>query len=708
MGNISRLEVKKHEANSQNLVSMTRKPCCSKTRSSQVDRVLFLQRTMGNQAVQRLMKSGALQAKLRIGAPGDVYEQEAERVADAVMRMSQPQAVSSGTPSIQRACLKCEEEEQKRQTIKEEDEEEKLQRKPIEEEEEELQVKTASGGIPELNPDLESNIQSLKGGGQPLDPATRAFFEPRFGQDFGGVRVHTDGRAAEVARGVDARAFAMGRDVVFGEGQYQPETSVGKQLLAHEMAHIVQQGIGVHPRNVIQKKDGKQTATPIDTPTDAVPAGGVPEEVIEHLKLREGWREEVYLDSLGLATVGLGHLLTETEKAQYKVGDKVPVATLKAWAQADAKKAYDAGAAQASIIGVSDQKFINAMASVNFQLGSAWNTIHKKTWAYMVAHEWEKSALEAQNSSWYTQTPIRVQDFQAVLRALSGASVTATKEAVPAVVSGSTYEFKIGASIGQGRVTVDSLNVRKGPGTNYDKTGMSLQKGTSVTIYGQVNGWNCIGAGQWVSGQFISIAKQETHGNKEETTKSVKHEQSVGSYLKEKAQNVWDALFGGSSRDTTPKTMTQAPGKVKKLTKSEANVILTTLRSDKNHKKPPFLGSVPWSDDLTAWGGWCATAMSRLFKDMTGLEKHGNAKDWDSIMKQAITSGQVSYNEEKNPVYGSLPDGSVLVWTQGGGGYGHVCIVVEGLWYSDFYSAPEHQMAGSPHPNIVYVPTASE
>ncbi len=107
----------------------------SQSINSSVDRILFLQRTIGNQAVGRLIKSGALQAKLSIGAPGDVYEQEAYQswpgVADAVMRMSQ--AVSSGTPSIQRACPKCEDDELKRQPIKEEDEEKKMQRKQVEE-----------------------------------------------------------------------------------------------------------------------------------------------------------------------------------------------------------------------------------------------------------------------------------------------------------------------------------------------------------------------------------------------------------------------------------------------------------------------------------------------------------------------------------------------------------------------------------------------
>ncbi|HEX7318188.1 MAG TPA: DUF4157 domain-containing protein [Pyrinomonadaceae bacterium] len=82
----------------------------------------------------------------------------------------------------------------------------------------------------------------LRGSGRPLDVETRAFMEPRFGHDFGRVRVHTDGRAAESARAVGAHAYTVGRDVVFGAGQYRPGTAEGRKLLAHELTHVVQQG----------------------------------------------------------------------------------------------------------------------------------------------------------------------------------------------------------------------------------------------------------------------------------------------------------------------------------------------------------------------------------------------------------------------------------------------------------------------------------
>ncbi len=81
----------------------------------------------------------------------------------------------------------------------------------------------------------------LRSPGTPLDPATRTFMEPRFGHDFSRVRVHTDAKAAESSQAVDALAYTVGRDVVFREGRYAPGTTSGRKLLAHELAHVVQQ-----------------------------------------------------------------------------------------------------------------------------------------------------------------------------------------------------------------------------------------------------------------------------------------------------------------------------------------------------------------------------------------------------------------------------------------------------------------------------------
>jgi hypothetical protein len=215
--------------------------------------ILQLHQTIGNQAVGKM-----IQAKLTINQPTDKFEQEADRVADTVMRMP----MEREEEQLQRQPMK-EEEELQRQQLEEEEvqrqaveEMEELQRQPMEEEEEEVQMqsikedeeeaqmKSAGGGEHLVTPRVQSRIDGLKGGGQPLPKSTRAFFEPRFGSDFSSVRVHADTQAGDMARSVNARAFTVGRNVVFGAGQYSPETTEGKKLLAHELTHTIQQRSG--------------------------------------------------------------------------------------------------------------------------------------------------------------------------------------------------------------------------------------------------------------------------------------------------------------------------------------------------------------------------------------------------------------------------------------------------------------------------------
>ena len=195
--------------------------------------------------VRRALHGPALQTKLTMGQPGDRFEQEADRVADVVMRMPAPderlstQGGRPGPEAIQRMCAECSEELQGAP-------DRKLQRQPLEEiEEGEEEGVVAAKEIPgqtlEVTPGLQSRIASLRGGGSTLPESARAFFEPRFGHDFSGVRIHSDARAAEAAQAVNARAFTLGRDIVFGAGQYAPETPGGKRLMAHELAHVIQQ-----------------------------------------------------------------------------------------------------------------------------------------------------------------------------------------------------------------------------------------------------------------------------------------------------------------------------------------------------------------------------------------------------------------------------------------------------------------------------------
>ena len=229
--------------------------------------------------VGHILRKVAVQPKLLISTPDDKYEQEADHMADAIMRLpdsavtgsTSPAIVGQGLepnppnspPLIQRVCAACatEEDNLRRTPLPEPpassristwngssaarftfpNQEFLLQRQEIKDEEEFLQTKRADKIPLDIQPGIEAGIASLRGGGQPLPLSERAFFEPRFGQDFSQVRVHADAAAAERSRALHARAFTVGHDVVFGAGEYAPETENGRRLLAHELSHVIQQ-----------------------------------------------------------------------------------------------------------------------------------------------------------------------------------------------------------------------------------------------------------------------------------------------------------------------------------------------------------------------------------------------------------------------------------------------------------------------------------
>jgi hypothetical protein len=121
------------------------------------------------------------------------------------------------------------------------------------------------------NPDAESRNDCfvppivhdvVRSPGRPLDPATRGFMEPRFGHDFSHVRIHTDSKAAESARTLNARAYTVGNAVVFGSGRFAPSTSAGRLLIAHELSHTIQQSSPEIPLT------GELTTMPSDHPTE--------------------------------------------------------------------------------------------------------------------------------------------------------------------------------------------------------------------------------------------------------------------------------------------------------------------------------------------------------------------------------------------------------------------------------------------------------
>ena len=181
---------------------------------------------MGNHTMQQLLRSRLIQPKLSISQSGDPFEQEADRIAASVMRMPLPSPKvnpgSAQAPVVQRACKECDKE---------------------------IHRKGASETAVE-----DAELRHPSGKGQPLPESERSFFEPRFGQDFTRVRIHADDESAEAAHSINALAYTMGTDVVFGEGQYRPGTAHGRKLLAHELAHTIQQGHTTTP--VVQRTIG--------------------------------------------------------------------------------------------------------------------------------------------------------------------------------------------------------------------------------------------------------------------------------------------------------------------------------------------------------------------------------------------------------------------------------------------------------------------
>jgi hypothetical protein len=157
-----------------------------------------------------------IQPKLTIGPVDDPYEREADAVADKVMRMSDVDVLQQKSlpVSIQRKCAECEEEK--------------------------VQMKGESKAGSEMTAPISVN-NVVHSNGQKLDMGTRRFMESRFGYDFGNVETHNDSLAHQSSKNINALAYTHGNHIAFGSGQYEPNTNSGRQLLAHELAHVVQQ-----------------------------------------------------------------------------------------------------------------------------------------------------------------------------------------------------------------------------------------------------------------------------------------------------------------------------------------------------------------------------------------------------------------------------------------------------------------------------------
>jgi hypothetical protein len=179
--------------------------------------VLHLQRTIGNRAVRQLVggKAGLwVQPKLTLGPVSDQYEQEADRVARQVARH-----INTATSQpVQRQEL---------------DGEETVRMTPS--------TPQLDGAGKNVSPEVERGIQAVRGGGEPLPETIRDSLEHAFAADFSSVKLHSDAQADQLNRSLQARAFTSGRDIFFRQGAYQPGSRGGRELLAHELTHVVQQ-----------------------------------------------------------------------------------------------------------------------------------------------------------------------------------------------------------------------------------------------------------------------------------------------------------------------------------------------------------------------------------------------------------------------------------------------------------------------------------
>src|SRR5690625_4723212 len=194
-----------------------------------------------------------IQPAMEVGKPDDEFEREADAVADRVMMQSAMEdegviqmqtAVAEDEGVIQMQTAVAEDDMVQMQSVADEDE--SVQMKSAVEDEGLVQMKItgASGSEPRTtSPGVAERIASSRGRGQPLEPSVQREMGSKMGADFSDVTIHTGGEATELNQGLGARAFTVGSDIYFNEGQYNPESAPGKRLLAHELTHTIQPGV---------------------------------------------------------------------------------------------------------------------------------------------------------------------------------------------------------------------------------------------------------------------------------------------------------------------------------------------------------------------------------------------------------------------------------------------------------------------------------
>jgi Domain of unknown function (DUF4157) len=193
------------------------------------DKVMPAQEPLKQDSYKEGLQGLAIQRKLSIGAVDDPLEDEADAMADKVMRMPEQ-------PFVQRKWAECEEEE-------------KVQRKPLASSITPfIQTKGADGGT--ASDAVTQQIHATRGSGSNLDRPTQSFMESRFGTDFSNVKIHTGDDAVQMSRELNAQAFTVGSDIYFNSGKYNPSSHSGKHLLAHELTHTIQQNSGIHNKKI--------------------------------------------------------------------------------------------------------------------------------------------------------------------------------------------------------------------------------------------------------------------------------------------------------------------------------------------------------------------------------------------------------------------------------------------------------------------------
>ncbi|MHA4806469.1 eCIS core domain-containing protein [Flavitalea flava] len=238
-------------------------PAAAASAGLSVRRISSAETAQGESIYKDCLQRLPLHRKLSVGAANDPMEHEADAMADQIMRM--PSHSLTDVPFLQRKCAHCEEEDLQ------------ARRKPL------------SGGNTtfiqasrnQASDSVTSRIQSSRGSGEGMPDTTKSFMESRFSTDFSNVRLHMGGEAAQLSEELNAKAFTVGNDIYFNEGNFSPGSFEGKHLLAHELTHVVQQngnqfyqkqeGEIANHGDLIQKQDAGPEPAPAPAPAP-VPA----------------------------------------------------------------------------------------------------------------------------------------------------------------------------------------------------------------------------------------------------------------------------------------------------------------------------------------------------------------------------------------------------------------------------------------------------